>query len=89
MNHNQTTARREPLVIRGAVVALATAVLHLLVIGGWAPISPDVEGQAALVIDLAGTAVLVLWTRGRVTPVDDPRDESGDPLVPAGEGGVA
>lgn len=85
MNHNQTAARREPLVIRGAVVALATAVLHLLVIGGWAPISPDVEGQAALVIDLAGTAALVMWTRGKVTPVDDPHTADGDPLVPARE----
>ena len=73
---------REPLAVRASIVAAATAVLHLLVIGGALPISPDVEGQAALVLDLVGTAVLVVWTRGHVTPVDDPRDADGRPLTP-------
>ena len=50
---------------------------------GWWQISADVEGQVALVIDLAGTAALVLWTRGKVTPVDEPRAADGTPLVPA------
>ena len=76
-------AKREPLAIRAAVVAAVTAVLHLLVIAGVLPISAEVEGQAALVIDLAGTAALVLWTRGKVTPVDEPRAADGTPLVPA------
>ena len=76
-------AKREPLAIRGAVVAAVTAVLHLLVISGVLPISAEVEGQAALVIDLAGTAVLVVWTRGHVTSSADPRDDQGRPLVPA------
>ena len=78
-------AKREPLAIRGAVVAAVTAVLHLLVISGVLPISAEVEGQAALVIDLAGTAVLVVWSRGKLTPVDDPRDEQGRSLVPAAD----
>ena len=78
-------AKREPLAIRGAVVAAVTAVLHLLVISGVLPISAEVEGQAALVIDLAGTAVLVVWTRGHVTPAVDPRDDQGRPLVPAAD----
>ena len=73
---------REPLVIRGAVVVAVTAIIHLTVIAGWWAIGPDVEGQAALVVDLLGTAVLVTWTRGKVTPVDDPRDEQGRPLTP-------
>ena len=76
-------AKREPLAIRGAVVAAVTAVLHLLVISGVLPLTAEVEGQAALVIDLAGTAALVLWTRGKVTPVDEPRAADGTPLVPA------
>lgn len=75
-------AAREPLVVRAAVVAAVTALLHLVTIAGWLPISPDVEGQAALVIDLVGTAVLVVWTRGAVTPVDDPRDGQGRALTP-------
>ena len=75
-------AKREPLAVRAAVVAVVTAIVHLTVIAGWWQISADVEGQVALVIDLAGTAVLVVWTRGAVTPVDDPRDSQGRPLTP-------
>ena len=78
-------AKREPLAVRGAVVAAVTAVLHLLVISGVLPISAEVEGQAALVIDLLGTAVLVVWTRGHVTSSADPRDDQGRPLVPAAD----
>lgn len=74
---------REPLAVRGAIVAVVTAILHLAVMAGYLPIAPEVEGQAALVIDLLGTAVLVVWTRGKVTPVEDPKDETGTPLVPA------
>ena len=65
------------------MVAAVTAVLHLLVISGVLPLTAEVEGQAALVIDLAGTAALVLWTRGKVTPVDEPRAADGTPLAPA------
>lgn len=78
-------AKREPLTIRGAVVAAVTAVLHLLVISGVLPLTAEVEGQAALVIDLLGTAVLVAWTRGHVTSSADPRDDQGRPLVPVDE----
>lgn len=78
-------AAREPLAVRAAVVAAVTALLHLVTIAGWLPISPDVEGQAALVIDLAGTAVLVVWTRGHVTPTADPRDTAGRPLAAAAD----
>lgn len=73
---------REPLAIRAAVVAAVTAVVHLSVIAGWWAISADVEGQVALVVDLLGTAALVVWTRGKVTPVADPRDEQGRLLTP-------
>ena len=74
---------REPLTIRAAIVAALVAILHFLVLGGWLNFSPELEEQAATVIALVGTAVLVLWTRGKVTPVDDPRDEHGRPLIPA------
>jgi hypothetical protein len=65
--------KREPLVIRGAIVAAATALLHLGVVLGLLPIDPEAEMAAVTTIDLVGTAVLVLWTRGKVTPVEDPR----------------
>lgn len=63
---------REPLLIRGAIVAAVTAILHVFVILGVLPISTDAEHAIALAIDLIGTAVLVVWTRGKVTPVAAP-----------------
>ncbi|WP_050053375.1 hypothetical protein [Pseudarthrobacter siccitolerans] len=63
---------REPLVIRGAIVAAVTAILHVLVILGVFPITPEAESAIGLAVDLVGTAVLVVWTRGKVTPVDAP-----------------
>ncbi|UIW13439.1 membrane protein [Arthrobacter phage Amyev] len=63
---------REPLAIRGAIVAAATAILHALIVLGALPVAPDAEHAIAGAIDLLGTAVLVVWTRGKVTPIDDP-----------------
>lgn len=63
---------REPLVIRGAITAAVTAILHVLVILGVFPIDTEAESAIGLAVDLVGTAVLVVWTRGKVTPIDDP-----------------
>lgn len=63
---------REPLVIRGAITAAITAILHVFVILGVFPIAPEAESAIGLAVDLVGTAVLVVWTRGKVTPVDAP-----------------
>jgi hypothetical protein len=65
-------SEREPLLIRGAIVAAVTAILHVLVILGALPIDADGEHAIALAIDLIGTAVLVVWTRGKVTPTSAP-----------------
>lgn len=64
---------REPLVIRGAIVAAVTALIHVLIVLGVLSIDADAEHAVAGAVDLIGTAVLVLWTRGKVTPVADPR----------------
>lgn len=66
---------REPIVIRGAVVAAVTALIHVLVILGVFQIAPDAESAIALAVDMVGTAVLVVWTRGKVTPVANPNIE--------------
>lgn len=63
---------REPLVIRAAITTAITAIIHVLVILGIFPIDPEAESAIALAVDLVGTAVLVVWTRGKVTPVDAP-----------------
>ena len=56
--------------------------LHLAVLLGWAPLTAEQEAQAMLVIGLVGTAVVVVWSRGKVTPVADPHSADGVPLVP-------
>lgn len=77
---------REPLAIRAAIVAALTAVLHVLVILGVFPIDAEAESAIGLAVDLIGTAVLVVWTRGKVTPVAAPnlpehRATKGDETV--------
>lgn len=63
---------REPLAIRGAVVAAIVACIQVAVVFGW---NLDTEQFAALAVavNLIGTAAVVVWSRGKVTPVDDPR----------------
>lgn len=63
---------REPLVIRSAIVAAITAAIHVAVVLGWLPIDTEAETAIAGAVDLLGTAVLVVWTRGAVTSVKDP-----------------
>lgn len=65
--------KREPLAIRAALVAAVTATLHLLVVLGFLQLDPAAEAAAAVTVDLVGTAILVVWVRGAVTPVADPR----------------
>ena len=64
---------REPLVIRGAIVAAVTALIHVMIVLGVLHVDPSAETALAGAVDLIGTAVLVVWTRGKVTPVEDPK----------------
>lgn len=64
---------REPLAIAGAVVALVQGVLTAVVLMGWWDLTAEQTAAWMGVIALAGTAVVVVWTRGKVTPVADPR----------------
>jgi hypothetical protein len=63
---------REPLAIRGAIVAAATAIVHVGVVLGLLHLDASAEVAIGTAIDVVGTAVLVVWTRGAVTPVADP-----------------
>lgn len=73
---------REPLAVRAAIVALLAACINVAVAFG-VDLTVDQVGALNTVIGLAATAALVVWSRGAVTPVDDPRSETGEPLVAA------
>ncbi len=73
---------REPLLIPGAVVAALQALLTTVVLMGWWNLTDEQTAGWMGFIALAGTATVVVFTRGRVTPVDDPRSMDGVPLVP-------
>lgn len=61
-----TQAERNPVAIRAAVTALATAVVHVTAVYGL--VDPDQEAAIGGAIDAAGLVVLVLWARTGVTP---------------------
>lgn len=72
---------REPLAIRAAVVAAISSIVGLAVAFG---VGWSAEQTAAIMacVNAVSIAVVVVWSRGAVTPVSDPRDADGVPLVP-------
>lgn len=62
---------REPLVIRAAVVAAVDALVHLAIAFGLILTGPQLAA-VTLAVNTVSIAVVVVWTRGKVTPVDDP-----------------
>ena len=60
----------EPLAIRGAIVALIAAVINLAVAFG-ASLTADQVGAINTVVGLAATAIVVVWSRGKVSPTDE------------------
>jgi hypothetical protein len=64
---------REPLAIRAALVTAVTALVHVGVVLGLLDLDASAEAVIGGAIDVVGTAVLVVWSRGAVTPVADPR----------------
>lgn len=73
---------REPLVISGSAVALAQGLLTAVVLMGWWDLTAEQAAAWMGAIALAGTAAVAIYTRGKVTPVADPRDSNGTSLVP-------
>lgn len=70
---------REPLAIRGAIVAAVVALLQVAIAFGL-PITPDQFAVISVAINTIATAVVVAWSRGAVTPVADPHNDQGQPL---------
>ena len=72
---------REPLAIRAAIVAAVAAIINVAVAFGL-DLTVDQVGALNAAVGLIGTAVVVVWSRGVITPVDDPRNADGQPLTP-------
>ena len=73
---------REPLIIRASVVAeycvtlprfhaFIQALLTTIVLMQWWELTPEQTAGWMGVIALGGTMVTAVWSRGKVTPVDD------------------
>lgn len=60
---------REPLAVRGAVVAAIVAILQLAIAFGL-PVSTEQFAAASVALNTTATAVVVVWSRGKVTPVE-------------------
>lgn len=72
---------REPLAVVGAVVAFLQGLLTTVVLMGWWALTPEQTAAWVGLIALGGTAAVVVISRGKVTPVANPRDADGQPLA--------
>ena len=64
---------REPLAIIGGVVVLVQALITTSVLMGWWKLTEDQVAAWMGVVASAGTLAVIIFTRGKVTPVADPR----------------
>lgn len=74
-------ATREPILIRAAIIGAVTSILDLLYL--IVPVRDDVRAAISVALNAVAFAVMVVWSRGAVTPLSDPRSANGTPLVPA------
>jgi hypothetical protein len=58
------------LAVRGAAVAFAQALLTAVVLMGWWQLTAEQVAAWMGVLALGGTFAVVVWSRGKVTPVD-------------------
>lgn len=58
----------EPVVIRAAIVAAVTAIVHVGVVLGLLDLTPEQEDVIGTAVDLAGAAIAVVWSRQGVSP---------------------
>lgn len=75
---------REPLTREAIVAALGALLVNGLVVWGL-PLNPDQVTWLQTLVSLAVAAWIVWRVRPKVTPVADPRDADGAPLVREGE----
>ena len=65
-----------------AVAEAARVVLAILVGAGWLSIGDQTTEWIISVVGLAASVALTVWTRKLVTPVAEPKDITGNRLVP-------
>jgi hypothetical protein len=75
----EAAMNREPLAIRAAAIWAAQSLILAAVAFGWNLSAEQIATSFTAVSALSALAVVV-WTRGKVTPVDDPRGPDGQPL---------
>lgn len=79
------TGRPEPLVVLDVAKFLVAAA----VTAGWVNLGTTSEDVIITMVGAALWAVLLVWQRARVTPVSDPVDAGGAPLVVETDAGEA
>lgn len=90
IKENLAKVWREPMLFVVAATSLATLILNqwdqVAVFLNWAHVPATY--QTALINVATAIIAVVAWLNGRVftTPMRDPRDESGNPLVPEAYG---
>ena len=71
---------REPLITAGAITGAVTAVIALVVAFG-VDVTEDQQAAILGVVAVIAPAVVALWSRRKVTPLADPKDTDGTPLM--------
>lgn len=73
---------RQPILTRALVVAVIA--LGAAILGRYGvTIPPDIRVPLAEVVAVAAPIALALWARRHTTPLADPRDATGRPLIVA------
>lgn len=72
----------EPIAVINTGVALCE-VLIALALGFGVPLTKEQTGAVMAVVVAIGNLIKVIWARNQVTPVANPRNNEGQPLVPA------
>ena len=72
---------REPLAIRAAAIWAIQSIILTVVAFGWNLTGEQIAASFTAVSALSAFGVVV-WTRGKVTPVDDPRIEGVGAYAP-------
>jgi len=73
--------KREPVLTAASIAALVGAGIAFARLMGWIPMNDDQYAALMIFVGLLVPILWAYWIRGRVTPMSDPRDNDGTPLV--------